>query len=138
MTKRQRDPEERKRANAKYRERHRDKLAERARDYQKRNPHIYREAAKKHYWKHRTRLFARKYNVDVSVIEALPDHCEICGAVEKLCVDHCHTTGQVRGTLCDGCNRGLGYFRERPEVLVNAANYLNTKLVADRLAPGAA
>lgn len=39
-------------------------------------------------------------------------------------VDHCHTHGHVRGILCNECNRGLGYFHDNKEALMNAAQYL--------------
>src|ERR687897_357738 len=39
-------------------------------------------------------------------------------------VDHCHDTERVRGLLCRGCNLGLGYFRENPEALRRAVDYL--------------
>lgn len=39
-------------------------------------------------------------------------------------VDHCHTGGHVRGIICNECNRGLGYFRDNPNALRNAASYL--------------
>lgn len=40
------------------------------------------------------------------------------------CIDHCHSTGKVRGILCGGCNKGLGHFRDNPESLARAAEYL--------------
>lgn len=51
--------------------------------------------------------------------------CEICGTTDrKLCVDHDHITGEIRGLLCSSCNVGLGYFRDSPELLTKAVQYL--------------
>lgn len=41
-----------------------------------------------------------------------------------LVVDHCHKTGKVRALLCDGCNRGLGSFRENKKAMIGAAGYI--------------
>ena len=55
--------------------------------------------------------------------------CAICGEPERqnyrrLAVDHNHTTNKIRALLCYGCNRGIGSFRENPDSLVKAAEYL--------------
>lgn len=50
--------------------------------------------------------------------------CVICGSTEALVVDHCHKTNTVRGMLCNHCNRGLGHFRDDPELLEFARIYL--------------
>lgn len=39
-------------------------------------------------------------------------------------VDHCHASGNVRGLLCHHCNVGLGHFKDTPETLRQAAEYL--------------
>ena len=39
-------------------------------------------------------------------------------------IDHCHTTGKVRGLLCINCNWLLGKSRDNPELLREAANYI--------------
>lgn len=39
-------------------------------------------------------------------------------------VDHNHSTGKVRGILCTHCNLGLGHFRDNPDYLRQAAEYL--------------
>jgi hypothetical protein len=61
--------------------------------------------------------------------------CAICGQPESkqtrgktrpLSVDHHHTTKKVRALLCDRCNKGLGHFKDSPELLELASKYLKT------------
>lgn len=57
--------------------------------------------------------------------------CAICGTKDQwfsLAVDHCHGTKRVRGLLCSQCNRGLGLFKDKPELLDKAAAYLRRPL----------
>jgi hypothetical protein len=77
-----------------------------------------------------------KYNLLPEHKQALIDKqenaCAICAykfgqKVGDMKVDHCHSTGVVRGLLCDLCNRGLGYFRDQADRLINAANYLTAR-----------
>ena len=41
-----------------------------------------------------------------------------------IAVGHDHAAGATRALLCDFCNRGLGIFRDDPELLMAAAVYL--------------
>lgn len=50
--------------------------------------------------------------------------CMICKSTKRLCIDHCHSSGKIRGILCSKCNTGLGMFRDSPEFLTKAAEYL--------------
>jgi hypothetical protein len=55
--------------------------------------------------------------------------CQICGITEeehgkRLHVDHNHTTGKVRGLLCNRCNTAIGKFKEDPEVIRKAIQYI--------------
>jgi len=51
--------------------------------------------------------------------------CAICLCIsDKLVVDHHHVTLKVRALLCQQCNKGIGLFREKVEVLNEAIEYL--------------
>jgi Recombination endonuclease VII len=58
-----------------------------------------------------------------NIIETFKE-CIICGSPEDLVVDHCHKTNVIRGMLCNNCNRGLGHFKDDPELLEFARMYL--------------
>lgn len=51
--------------------------------------------------------------------------CRIKQSDQHFDIDHCHITGKVRGLLCRSCNMGLGYFKDSPSLLNQAADYLN-------------
>ena len=50
--------------------------------------------------------------------------CPICLKRPAVHVDHDHSTGKVRGILCEMCNGGLGQFRDNPETIESAIEYL--------------
>lgn len=54
--------------------------------------------------------------------------CAICGGTcsKALAADHCHKTNKFRGLLCNNCNRGLGHFKDDPNLLQKAMGYLKT------------
>ena len=57
--------------------------------------------------------------------------CAICAEVPStqrgLHVDHCHESGKVRGLLCHGCNVALGSFKDNPDLLTKAIEYIRSK-----------
>lgn len=64
------------------------------------------------------------------LLDAQGGGCAICGArhadsaSRALAVDHCHDSDVVRGLLCSACNRAIGNFKNRPDLLRAAAAYL--------------
>lgn len=69
------------------------------------------------------------------MLEMQNNKCAVCGsertAKKRLVVDHDHTTGKVRKLLCDTCNRALGLFKDNPDVLQKASEYLQQFAVMD-------
>jgi hypothetical protein len=51
--------------------------------------------------------------------------CAICGRDNPEHVDHDHATGELRGILCFNCNQGLGNFRDSPQAMARAIEYLS-------------
>lgn len=69
------------------------------------------------------------------MLEAQDGVCAVCAVAPAAQVDHDHETGRVRELLCFNCNGGLGQFRDDPEVLRRAAEYVERHALADE--PGA-
>lgn len=71
----------------------------------------------------------RRYGITREEYEALYEwqggKCAICRAPrETLVVDHCHKTNEARFLLCNGCNSGLGQFKDSIAIALRAAAYL--------------
>ena len=58
------------------------------------------------------------------MIEDQDGVCAVCRKNPPTQVDHDHETGLVRGILCDGCNGGLGHFRDNPDLIRRAIAYV--------------
>lgn len=88
----------------------------------------------------RPRKIERTYGITIEHYNDLLDQqnnrCAICREENangrSLSIDHDHSCcpgnkscgNCVRQLLCDVCNRGLGFFKDNPELLREAANYL--------------
>jgi hypothetical protein len=115
-----------------WKEANKDKSEQKAKEWRKNNP----DKVKKYQ-----RITNLKKNFGISVeeyellLESQNGVCAICKEPEtfihkatnkpaRLAVDHCHKKGHVRKLLCKACNTGLGLFKDNPELLIKAAEYL--------------
>jgi len=81
-----------------------------------------------------------KYGISLNewkqIFEAQDYKCLICKATEPSGrgwhTDHDHNTGKIRGILCNHCNVGLGAFKDSPELLIEASNYLRKEANGQR------
>lgn len=82
--------------------------------------------------KRRQRHYLQAYDISLrdyfQMLETQQGCCAICQTPAEhessLFVDHNHTTGIVRGLLCPDCNKGIGFFRDNPSFLEQAARYV--------------
>ncbi|MBU0847166.1 endonuclease VII domain-containing protein [Patescibacteria group bacterium] len=102
----------------------------------------HRENCKEHITlQQRATGYLRRYNLTWPEFTQLQNNqngtCAICGKIfspqtwdkrTDICIDHDHQTGKVRGLLCHLCNRGLGQFYDRVDLLEQAIKYLNGDL----------
>jgi len=71
------------------------------------------------------RLYGVSLNQKLQLVEEQEGCCAICGEMMTLPhLDHNHKTGTVRAALCSGCNSGIGNFKESPDRLRAAIQYL--------------
>ena len=81
---------------------------------------------------------ARRYGVSMEFVEkvSMIKSCNICGAENNLVYDHCHVKEKgdkaFRGILCQGCNIGLGGFKDSISSLHNAIEYLKDFYTDDK------
>lgn len=113
-----------------WREQNREKLNKYHRNYYhevtKRNPE---KLAKMHASGAKSRRKS-KYGVTQAqydeMLTAQEGRCIICRDYkgDELRVDYDHSTGEIRGLLCSNCNSGLGLFKEDPNRLFAAIDYV--------------
>jgi hypothetical protein len=126
-------------AQVRYRESHREEIAERARlkrtdpkirkllnerskAWRDKNKERHALSKKKSILKHTYGITLKEYE---DILKKQNGKCAICKRKEKiLCVDHCHKTGKVRGLLCHLCNRSIGMMKDDISILENAIIYI--------------
>lgn len=78
--------------------------------------------------KRKVYYFKNNYDLSLEEIQKMKEsqnyRCKICDLKEDLVVDHNHGNRKVRSLLCNKCNQGLGSFKDNPDILRKAANYL--------------
>ena len=99
-----------------------------------------KDPAQKELWKEygRRSILKKRYGITANQYDQMvidqDNGCAICGSKEvggrgegtRLAVDHDHKTGKVRGLLCTNCNNGLGRFKDDPDLLTKASEYLKS------------
>lgn len=106
-------------------------MRKRNREWHKTNPERSRAISRRKWMKARYGITVERYD---EMLAAQGGKCAICGSPDgrgghpgyglTFCVDHDHETQALRGLLCHPCNRGLGQFRDDPDLLRAALAYL--------------
>jgi hypothetical protein len=111
------------------------------RGYRARNREKLRLYHKKRYHEGKSAHLSCNYGISRAEFDKMAEEqagrCAVCDTVPQptsdgrrtLGVDHDHATGKVRALLCTTCNLGLGAFRDDPELLRMAADYLEAHRV---------
>jgi hypothetical protein len=83
-------------------------------------------------WHYQNR-YGISYDDFLKRMEDQQNLCAVCNttlslgsykSASRAVLDHCHSSNNLRSVLCNACNSGLGHFRDKPELLEKAANYL--------------
>lgn len=91
------------------------------------NPDKVAGARRRHNLKKKFTLTVKEWD---KMFEEQKGRCALCRKKNpssdgrRLAVDHDHKRKVVRGLLCGNCNKGLGNFKEDPELLIAAIDYL--------------
>lgn len=113
--------------NAAYHAAHRDEVN--ARNVAYNAAHREKISAQQRAWRLRRQYGLLPGEWD-AMLAAQGSRCAICGDAEPggkyntWHTDHDHDTGLTRGLLCHNCNVGIGHFRDRPDIMAAAIQYL--------------
>jgi Autographiviridae endonuclease VII len=102
--------------------------------YRRKNRDTLNAQASVLYFKKRYQKRLHRLGIEATpeLLHHLDNHegfCDLCsspgdGRWGELAIDHCHATSSYRGMLCSSCNRALGLFKDSPELLGKAIDYL--------------
>ena len=105
--------------------------ANRKYDYRVQQPERYEYSMRKHNYAKKGGLTPE----DFEYLNTVQDgKCAICRNAEsdnkrvRLSLDHDHKLKTNRGLLCSRCNHGLGHFKDNPELMRRAAEYIEAWL----------
>lgn len=75
---------------------------------------------------HRRKTYGITPEVYRDLLVGQAGRCLVCGRVpdHEMVIDHDHQSGRIRGLLCRTCNGMLGFARDNPVNLRQAADYL--------------
>lgn len=117
-----------------YRIEHREELSTSNKEYHIKNKKEKNIKSAIYSRKHKNRLekirkektYGLNENEEKMILIKQNNKCAISGLTlnEGYDIDHCHKTGKVRGLLNHNINIGLGLFKDNPELLQKAIDYL--------------
>ena len=120
--------------NREYYETYRERILTRNKEYRGRSLEQISENKARYYRENKEvileKMAAKDFGITVEEVRDLRKlPCRICGTEKcksgrAIAIDHCHETGRIRGVLCANCNTGIGLLNDSPELLRNAASYL--------------
>jgi len=123
-----RDLQKRRVSNARYREKNREREAERNRVWREQNRERVAANNRAYRRRHPDSNMKYQYGLDMAgynvLLESQGGVCAICKKPGKLVVDHDHQTLKVRGLLHQNCNKALGMLEDNPSYMESAAAYL--------------
>ena len=141
----QRDKDAKAESDRRYREEQGEALLEKKRAYRAANEEKARATVRECFDRNRSKYYEaqmrKKYGIGEDDYQRMLSEqeyvCAICRKpetamhrrgdvvkVKRLAIDHCHATGVVRALLCQHCNQGIGHFRDEPDALRAAADYI--------------
>ena len=97
------------------------------REWRKRNPRSSKNLDLKKHYGITIEDYERMLKEQGGVCKICKEVCKAttkAGLPQNMPVDHCHETGKVRAILCSQCNKGLGSFRDDPNLMMAAAAYI--------------